>query len=139
MSFLAQVVVNAIALFVLDHLMSGVDVLTTTGPDGVGRLGGGTTSTALVYLIVGLLLALASAFVKPVLKVLALPLYVLTLGLFGLVVNGILLIVVSKLTPVLGFGLQVASFGKAVWAGIVLAILTAVISVPFKKRSSAGC
>lgn len=137
MSFLAQVVVNAIALFVLDHLMSGVDVLTTGAPDVPGLTAGGTSSTALVYLVVGLLLALASAFVKPVLKVLALPLYLLTLGLFGLVVNGVLLVLVAKLTPVLGFGLQVASFGQAVWAGIVLAILTAIISVPFKKRDQA--
>jgi putative membrane protein len=138
MSFLAQVVVNAIALFLLDHLMSGVTVVTGSG-QGQAAVGStnGVITTVLVYLVVGLILALITAFIKPVLKLLALPFYILTLGLFGLVVDGFILILVSKLTPVLGFGLQLASFGTAVLAAIVLAILTALISIPFRKREQA--
>jgi len=139
MSFLAQVVVNAIALFVLDHLMSGVNVVIHSGQAvTAARSSGDVASTIVIYLAVGLVLALLTTFVKPLLQVLALPLYVVTLGLFGLVINGFILILVSKVTPLLGFGLQVASFGTAVWAGVVLAVLTALISIPFKKRARAA-
>ncbi|MDR0990948.1 MAG: phage holin family protein [Propionibacteriaceae bacterium] len=126
MPILIQTIVNAVALLVLDWLLSSVTVLKGDG---------GTIVTILVYLVVGLLVALVNSIIKPFIKLLALPLYILTLGLFGLIVNGLMLFLVTKLTPVLGFGLEVTSFGAAIWAGLLLSILTAIISIPFRNRT----
>jgi putative membrane protein len=142
-SFLAQVVVNAIALFLLDRLMDGVAVFSSAEElailkqQAAGVLGasGNVVTPLVVYLVVGLVLALVNTVVKPVVKVLALPLYLLSLGLFGLVINALMLLLVSKLAGFLGVGLYIASFGTAVWAGLTLSILTALVSIPFKTKS----
>jgi putative membrane protein len=115
--------------------MDRVQVVTSTSPGSSAPLEtAGVVPTILVYLVVGLILALVNTVIKPVLKILAFPLYILTLGLFGLVVNGFMLLIVTKVTPVLGFGLQVSDFSAAVIAAIVLSILTALVSIPFKDK-----
>jgi putative membrane protein len=129
MSLLTQTIVNAIALFILDSLLAGVTVVS----GGSGQPGG-LVARVIVFLILGLVLALVNSVIKPVLKVLALPLYILTLGLFALVVNGLILLLVSRLTSALGFGLEIASFGTAVWAGLVLSILTSLVAIPFRNK-----
>jgi len=137
MSLLTQTIVNAIALFILDRLFSGIDVITSSEQAATpGSAGSSLTVSVLVYLVVGLVLALVTTFIKPIIKILTLPLYILTLGLFGLIVNGLVLILVSKVTLLLGFGLEVDGFWTAVFAAFVLAILTALISVPFKNRQT---
>jgi putative membrane protein len=123
-SFFSRVAVNAIALWILDGLWHSIWVT----PQGTGVVG-----TILVYLVVALVLALVNAIVKPVVRVLALPLYVLTLGLFALVVNALMLELVSWLTSATPLGLHIANFPSAIGAGLVLAILTALISIPFRS------
>ncbi|MDR1152235.1 MAG: phage holin family protein [Bifidobacteriaceae bacterium] len=122
-AFFARVATSAIALWIVDGLWHSIWVT----PQGEGVVG-----TAVVYLLVALLLVLVNAIVKPVIKVLALPLYVLTLGLFALVVNAAMLELVSWLTAATPLGLHIADFGSAIGAGLVLAILTALISIPFR-------
>jgi putative membrane protein len=125
--FLSRVAANAIALWIVDGLWRSVWVT----PQGEGAVG-----TALVYVLVALVLVLVNAIVKPVIKVLALPLYILTLGLFALVVNATMLEVVSWLTSATPLGLHIADFGSAIGAALVLAILTALISIPFRAARS---
>ncbi|MDR1807391.1 MAG: phage holin family protein [Propionibacteriaceae bacterium] len=134
MSFLSQVVVNAIALFCLDALLDSVTVFGSVDAAGVVTGESGVVGRVLVYLVVGLLLALVNTVVRPFVKLLALPLYIVTLGAFGLVVNGLMLVLVSKFTPTLGFGLVVDGFGSAIGAGLVLSILTAIVSIPFRRQ-----
>jgi putative membrane protein len=132
-SLLTQTVVNAIALFFLDALMDRVSVFVDTGPEAVLTSGSDFATRAVVYLVVGLLLALVNKIVKPFVKALALPLYILTLGGFALVVNGLMLLLVSKLSTLIGIGLSISGLGSAILASIVLSILTALVSIPFKK------
>ena len=77
-----------------------------------------------------------NSLVKPVVKTLALPIYVLTFGLFALVVNGAMLMLTSWLTDKVSWlgagsgvalGLHVATFGTAVGAAIIVAIVSAII------------
>jgi putative membrane protein len=122
--FLARVGATAIALWIVDGLWSAIWVT----PQNQGVIG-----SVLVYAAVAALLVLVNAIVKPLVKVLALPLYLLTLGLFALVVNAAMLELVSWLTQSAPLGLHIADFPSAVGAGLVLAILTALISIPFKR------
>jgi putative membrane protein len=78
-------------------------------------------ATALVFALV---LGILNAFLRPILLLLALPLNLLTLGLFTLVVNAI----VFWLAAVLQGGVQVADFGAAVLGSIVVSIVSFVAS-----------
>ncbi|RAX20048.1 MULTISPECIES: phage holin family protein [unclassified Actinomyces] len=99
----------------------------------------GTPSLALTLfnlLVVGLILALVNSLIKPVAKVVAFPLYVVTFGLFALVVNGAMLVLTSWITDVLAgvspgtgmtLGLHVASFGTAIVGSLIVSIASAII------------
>ena len=120
-----RIVICALALWLVDALMSTVTVETE---------GNGVVGQVLIYLVIGLLLAIVNSVIKPLAHILALPLYVLTLGLFVLITNALMLELVSWLSRKMGIGLYIDSFGSAVLAGLALAIITALISIPFKER-----
>jgi putative membrane protein len=61
--------------------------------------------------------------------VVAFPLYVLTLGLLSLIVNGLLLVIVAAVSDVIGFGLQVDGFWWGVLGALVLAIVAWLIGI----------
>jgi putative membrane protein len=77
---------------------------------------------ALAAIIAAIVLGLINATLKPILQIIALPSTFLTLGIFYLVVNGLLLMLVSALVP----GFHISGFGTAFFASIVLSILNAV-------------
>ncbi|MDO4901270.1 phage holin family protein [Actinomyces sp.] len=99
----------------------------------------GTPSLALTVvnlLVVGLVLALVNSLIKPVAHVVAFPLYVVTFGLFALVVNGAMLMLTSRITDLLAgvstgaeltLGLHVGSFGTAIVGSLIVSIVSAVI------------
>ena len=120
-----RIVVNALALWLVDAMMSTVWV-DTEGNGLVGR--------TLTYLVIGLMLAVVNSVIKPLAHIIAVPLYVLTIGLFALITNALMLELVSWLSRKMGVGFYVDTFGSAVLAGLVLAILAAIISIPFKQR-----
>ena len=121
-----RIVVNALAVWLVDALMKTVEV--DTGDNGV-------VGQVLIYLVIGLLLTIVNSLLKPLAHIVAIPLYILTLGLFALVTNALMLLLVSWVSRQMGIGLYVNSFGSAVLAGLWLAILAAIISIPFKRRA----
>lgn len=82
-------------------------------------------------LVAGLVIGLANAVVKPVLLLLTLPLTLLTLGLFLLVLNGLVLWAVSGLVS----GFQLAGFGSAVLAALVFGVLAFLLNTLFGLRA----
>ena len=74
-------------------------------------------------LIAALVIGLLNATLGLLLKLITLPLGILTLGLFFLVINAIMLEVASKITP----GLSIASFGAAFIGAVCLAVLHMII------------
>ena len=78
--------------------------------------------SALAAIAAAIVLGLINAKIKPVLQIISLPITFLTLGIFYLVVNGLLLMLVSALVS----GFHVAGFGTAFFASIVLSLLNAV-------------
>ena len=126
MELLARAVGNAVGLWLAVTLMKGMNV------PGAPTL----LLTIVNLLVVGLVLALVNSLIKPVAHVVAFPLYVLTFGLFALVVNGALLLLTSAITDRLvgvganagvALGLHVDSFGTAGLGSILVSIVSALV------------
>ncbi|MBI2029490.1 phage holin family protein [Candidatus Gottesmanbacteria bacterium] len=79
-------------------------------------------------LVVILVLALLSVFVKPILLFLTLPINLLTLGLFTFVINAFLLYVAAQFVP----GFHIDGFTTAIVAAVIMAIISGLISLVFE-------
>lgn len=122
--FLVKVVINAIAFWLTTlvvGLFSANRVFVTPYGDG------GTLETILTYLLVGLIFGIVNGVLGTIIRVVALPLYILTLGLLALVVNSLLLMLVAWISGQLGFGLTVDDFWWGVLAAIFLGIFSAIL------------
>ncbi|HLP22591.1 MAG TPA: phage holin family protein [Microbacteriaceae bacterium] len=120
MRFLLRTIVLAFALWVTTLLVPGITV-TPWQP--------GTLETVLTFLLVAALFSIVNGTVGVALKVLSFPLYILTLGLFGLVVNGLMLLLVAWLSGLIGFGLAVGGFWWGVWAALILGVVNGLIGL----------
>jgi len=78
----------------------------------------------LPLVLVALILGVIGAVVKPVVKLLSLPLIVLTLGLFLLVINAVMLLLTGWLAGELGIGFEVSGFWTAVGGAIVITLVS---------------
>lgn len=116
MGLFSRIIINALALIIVAWLFDGIDF--ASGTSGI-----------LAALWAGLILGVVNVTVKPVVKFLTLPVNILTLGIFGLIVNALMLKAVDILTP----GFQVRGFFAAFFGAIVLAIVSAVLSLFAKK------
>ncbi|WP_308466687.1 phage holin family protein [Rathayibacter soli] len=115
MRFLVKLIINALALWLTTLIVSGIAVKPWTS---------GFWPTLLTYLLLGLIFGLVNGIVGTVIRVVAFPLYILTLGLVSLIVNGLLLLIVAWISGAMGFGLTVSGF----WTGVLGALVLAVIS-----------
>ncbi|UOQ59339.1 phage holin family protein [Leucobacter rhizosphaerae] len=79
-------------------------------------------------LIVALIFGLVNGTLGRVVRFVSIPLYILTLGLFGLIVNGIMFAVVAWLSDLAGFGLQIDGFWWGVLAALVMSILSGIMN-----------
>jgi len=120
MPFLIRLLVNAAALWVATRLVPGVSF------DG----------GALPFLGVALVFGVVNAFIRPVLKILTFPLILFTLGLFALVVNGLMLWLTSSLSASLGLGFHVSGFWAAFWGAIVVSLTSLVLSLLIREPSA---
>jgi putative membrane protein len=107
-----RVAVVAVALWVATALVDGISA------------GGSTTTTRIgTLLLVALLFGLVNAVLKPLIKVVGCPLYVLTLGLVALLVNALLFLLVGFLADGLGIPFTVDGFWAAFWGAIIVGIV----------------
>lgn len=117
-NYVLRAIIAAAAVWVADYFLPGI---TVDSADVWWQ-------QVLIYLLVGAVLAALQAIVKPLIKVLTFPLYLLTLGLFGLVVNALLLMLCSWITSFLDWGLQVAEFWPAAMIGGFIISITSGIA-----------
>jgi len=101
---LLQIVLNGVAVLVAAYLVPGI---TYTG-------------SLPALLLVGLVVGLVNLIVKPVVTLFSLPLIVLTLGLFYLLINGLMLYIAAWLLP---HHLEVHGCGAAILGGLVVALV----------------
>lgn len=120
--FLIRLIINTIALWLTTLIVAGVSVVSY-GPEGY------TVALVLTYLLVGLIFGLVNGIIGNLIRIVAFPLYILTLGLIALVVNGLLLLLVAGISDLIGFGLEVDGFWWGVLGAIVLGLLSWLIGI----------
>ena len=111
--FLARLVINAVALWAAVQWVPGISF----EGDWIGL--------ALVALIFGIV----NAFIKPLLKLFTCPLIILTLGLFTLVINALMLQLTSSLAGTFNLDFYVESFRAAFGGGLVVSIVSIILSI----------
>ena len=112
MHFLVRLLINAAALWVAAHTVPGISF---SGP-GVQLL--------LVALVFGVL----NAGVRPLLKILTFPLFIITLGLFTFVINAFMLLLTSGIAHRLDLGFHVAGFKAAFLGSLLISIVSFLLS-----------
>jgi putative membrane protein len=110
---LTKLVVNGFALVVVDAIFSGVWI---------------ENNDTWILLAVAIVLALINAYIRPVVLILTIPLNIVTLGLFTLVINALLLWFVSWLIP----AFHVDGFWTAFWAALVMSIISVLLNMLLK-------
>ncbi|MBQ1023222.1 phage holin family protein [Micromonospora sp. C95] len=116
--FLIRLAATAIALWITTLIVPGVEVTGRTG-----------YHTVFTLLVVALIFGLVNAVLKPVIRVVGCVFYLLTLGLFALVVNALLFLLTDRIARALDLPFQVDGFWAAFWGAIVMAVVTWLISV----------
>ncbi|MCU1405280.1 MAG: hypothetical protein JWQ43_1583 [Glaciihabitans sp.] len=120
--FLVRLVINAVALWL-------TTIIVAQGVSVVPFEPGDTPQLVLTYLLVALVFGIVNSLLGNLIRIVAFPLYILTLGLISLVVNGLLLMLVAWLTVPLGFGLEIDGFGWGVLGALVLGLLSWAIGI----------
>lgn len=105
MKLIVKFILSAIAVVIISKLLPGVEVVDY-----------------LTALIVAVVLAVLNLFVRPLLVLLTLPATILTLGLFLLVINGLIILLAGHLIN----GFQVSSIWTAILFSILLTILQSI-------------
>ena len=109
MRFILRVIVNALALWLISYIhFMGIHADTLTA-----------------VAIGGLVLGIANAIIRPILMVLTCPLVILTLGLFTLIINGLIFEWVLNLVP----GFHVPGLWAAIWGAIAVTIISWIASL----------
>ncbi|MGH3344009.1 MAG: phage holin family protein [Carbonactinosporaceae bacterium] len=118
MGFVIKVLVSAVAIWVATVLVDGVDLADGSIGDNI-----------LTLLIVAAIFGVVNAVIKPVVKLLSLPLYVITLGLFTFVVNAFMLWLTSWISDQLGQGFVVTGFVAALLGALVVTIVSFLLNL----------
>ncbi|MFJ6410360.1 phage holin family protein [Streptomyces hydrogenans] len=119
-NFVVKTLANAGALAVAIWLFAGI---TLTGNDEITGEAVGT------LLLVSLVFGLVNFLVKPIVKLLTLPLFILTLGLITLVVNALMLLLTSWLADLFDLSFHVDGFGTAVVGGLVISVVSWALNI----------
>ncbi|RIH90431.1 Mycobacterial 4 TMS phage holin, superfamily IV [Calidithermus terrae] len=114
-NLLIRLIVNTVALWVVSSVYGGVRFAPGSG------LGD--------YLLAGLVLGLVNTFIRPILLLLTLPINLLTLGLFTLVINAVVLMIVAAFTS-----LDVGGFISALVGAVLLTVVSYFLNLVFGDK-----
>lgn len=114
MRFIIRILANSLAIYLAAYFVEGI------------KFEGGLKT----LLLAGLILGLVNFFIKPILKTVSMPLIVLSLGLFTIVINMILLWVVTFFVS----DLTISGIWAYFWGTIIISIINLVVSPMLKKR-----
>lgn len=131
MRFIIRVVINAFAIWVVTLIPALQVAIRAFAP-------GGTLQVVLTLLAVAAIFALVNTIIGTVVKIVAFPLYILTLGLIGFIINGFLLWLTAWITSGFGWGLTVGDFWWGVLAALIISVINGIfgsILRPQDKRS----
>lgn len=117
MNFITNILVTSVAVIIVSYLLPGVKVDTFT-----------------TALLVALVLAFMNAIVKPILTILTIPITILSLGLFLIVINGLIIILTDRLID----GFEVRGFWWALLFSFILSIATGILNMIIGNREDEG-
>ncbi len=127
--------------FLLRAALSGLAMwIVTLFVHGMRFVGGNTTwQTVAIIFVVAVIFGLVNAFIKPIVQILSIPLYVVTLGLFHIVINALMLWITAWITVhTTHWGLEIDHFWwTAIWAAILLSIVSWVLSLVIRDVTRA--
>jgi putative membrane protein len=113
MSILLSLLINAAALWVATRMVEGISF----------------TGTVPTLLGVALLFGVLNVVLRPILKLLTFPFFILTLGLFTFVLNAVMLLITSGASDALGLGFHVSGFVPAFIGALVVTIVSFALSM----------
>jgi putative membrane protein len=116
--FVVRWVLNTLGLWIAVRLL------------GTGYANEDVTAGFWGYLFAGLIFSIINSFLKPLFVIVSLPAILLTLGLFTLIVNGVLVYISIKISP----GLEM-SFGNSIITGIILSLVNYIVSAAMEIRA----
>ena len=126
MDRIVQLLINAAALYVAVLIVPNLDF--SFEPEGAW----------LKFLLVAFIFGLANTFLRPILRILTLPITIMTLGLFLLVINALMLLLTGAISNELDLGLTVADFLAALLGSIVISLVGFVLSMVIGTGRMAG-
>jgi putative membrane protein len=113
-----RLLVNALSIAVIARILPGITV---------------ADNNILTLIIIGLVFGIINALVKPIIAFMTCPLVILTLGLFILVLNGLMLLLTSA---IMGSTFQVEGLGTAILGGIIVSIINMVLEGAIKDDNN---
>lgn len=127
MRFLIRVVINAFAIWI-------VTLIPVLGVGIRPFAPGGDLQVALTLLAVGAVFALVNSIIGTVIRIVAFPLYILTLGLISFIINGLLLWITAWITSAFNWRLTVESFWWAVVAAFLISVINAILGAILRPQ-----
>jgi putative membrane protein len=91
----------------------------------------GVTATLIGALIFAVVLGLINMFIKPIVFILTLPINIVTLGIFSLFINGLLVLFASEVVP----GFKIDGYWTAFWFSILLSIINALFGPAYREAN----
>lgn len=125
-SFLLRAGLTGLALWIVTLIVPGMSFV-----------GGDTTLQRVgIVFVVAVIFGVVNAIIKPIVQILSIPLYILTLGLIHVVINALMLWITSRITEsTTHWGLQINEFWwTAIWAAIVLSIVSWLLSLVWQPE-----
>lgn len=119
--FLIRAALTGVSLWIVTLVVSGIEFVG--GSTTVQRVG--------IIFVVAVVFGLVNAIIKPIVQLISIPLYILTLGLIHIVINALMLWITSWITEnTTHWGLAIDDFWwTAIWAAIVLSIVSWILSL----------
>jgi len=112
MVFVLRILINALALWVATHIVSGLSFDVRVP----------------IFVAVALVFAFVNAIVRPILRILTFPALILTLGLFIFVINALMLWLTAELSEAFGLGFHVAGFRAAFLGALVVSVVSLMLT-----------
>ncbi|WP_216896718.1 phage holin family protein [Nocardia alni] len=121
MALLLRLIINAVAIWLASLWVHNIELVSPADK--------GTTGKVIVVLVVAIVFGLVNALIKPIVKLLSLPLVVLSLGLFLLVINALMLWLTAVITETTAYGLRVHGVGAAILGAIIITVINWILGI----------
>ena len=122
--FIVRVLINGLALWIASWILPGITVESTAATE-VAQ-GNSTAGVVLAFLFIGLIFGLVNAIVRPIVSFLSLPVTILTLGLFTIIINALMLMLTAWLSSYTPVNFVVDSF---FWTAVIGSLIISLVSL----------